>query len=224
SLQEAESFHASENNSLAGQLRASADRVEALAAQVRQQLEANSALRQRLTEAIGRGEREQKASATRINEMQGKLKSLEDKVMAAQHHSEEAVAQHEEEVKELRESHNMQLQRIKSGLRTPTSFSPKSPLSPLFGAKSPMLEKTTSGMAMSLNKALRTQFLESRVEELEKALRDADKEMEEVVCRMNMAQIEVMELQSARDEAMRQTRKLQAEILSEREKVKALMS
>jgi len=242
SLQEAESFHASENNSLAGQLRASADRVEALATQVRQQLQANSALRQRLAEAIGRGEREQKASATRINEMQGTLKSLEDKVMAAQHHSEEAVAKHEEEVKELRESHSLNLQRIKSGLRTPTSFSPKSPLSPLFGAKSPKLDKTTSGMAMSLNKALRTQFLEKRVEELEKALRDADKEMEEVVGRMNMAQIEVMELQSARyvksnnrcevqttnsmsrDEAMRQTRKLQAEILSEREKVKALMS
>ena len=198
SLREAESFHASENNSLAGQLRASADRVEALAEQVRQQLEANSALRQRLAEAIARGEKEQRASATRINDMQGRLRSLEDKVMAAQQHSEEAVATHEEEVKELRESHNVQLQRIKSGLRTPVSFSPKSPLSPLFSAKSPKLGKTTSGMAMSLNKALRTEFLEKRVEELEKALTDADSEMEEVVGRMNMAQIEVMELQSAR--------------------------
>lgn len=198
SLQEAESFHASENNSLAGQLRASADRVEALATQVRQQLQANSALRERLAEAIGRGEREQKASAARINEMQGKLKALEEKVMAAQNHSEEAVAKHEEEIKELRESHNLQLQRIKSGLRTPTSFSPKSPLSPLFAAKSPMLEQTTSGTAMSLNEAMKTQFLEKRVEDLERALRDADKEMEQVVGRMNMAQIEVMELQSAR--------------------------
>ena len=198
SLQEAESFHASENSSLAGQLRASADRVETLAEQVRQQLEANSALRQRLAAAIARGEKEQRTSATRINEMQGRLKSLEDKVMAAQQHSEDAVAQHEDDIRELRDSHNVQLQRIKSGLRTPVSFSPQSPLSPLFSAKSPKLRVTTSGIAMSLNKALRTEFLEKRVEELERALRDADKEMEEVVSRMNMAQIEVMELQSAR--------------------------
>jgi len=200
SLQEAESFHASENNSLAGQLRASADRVEALAEQVRQQLEANSALRQRLAEAIVRGEKEQRTSATRIIEMQGRLRSLEDKVMVAQQHSEDAVAQHEDEIRELRDSHNVQLQRIKSGLRSPVSFSPQSqsPLSPLFSAKSPKLAITSSGIAMSLNKALRTEFLEKRVEELERALRDADMEMEEVVSRMNMAQIEVMELQSAR--------------------------
>ncbi len=203
SLQEAESFHASENNSLAGQLRASADRVEALAKQVRQQLEANSALRQRLAEAISRGEKEQRTSATRIIEMQGRLKSLEDNVMAAQQHSEDAVAQHEDEIRGLRDSHNLQLQRIKTGLRTPIAFSPQSAsasplLSPLFSAKSPKLAVTSSGVAMSLNKALRTEFLETRVEELERALRDADKEMEEVVSRMNMAQIEVMELQSAR--------------------------
>lgn len=204
SLQEAESFHASENNSLAGQLRASADRVEALAAQVRQQLDANHALRQRLAEAVTRGETEQRTSTTRIIEMQGRLKSLEDKVMAAQQHSEDAVAQHEDEIRDLRDSHNVQLQRIKTGLRTPVSFSPQSqsqsqsPLSPLFSARSPKLAVTSSGIAMSLNKALRTEFLEKRVEELEKALRDADKEMEEVVSRMNMAQIEVMELQSAR--------------------------
>ena len=51
---------------------------------------------------------------------------------------------------------------------------------------------------MSMNEALRTEFLERKVSELEKALADADKEMEEVVSRMNTAQIEVMELQTAR--------------------------
>ena len=51
---------------------------------------------------------------------------------------------------------------------------------------------------MSLDDALKTQFLEKKVQELEGALGEADKEMEEVVSRMNMAQIEVMELQSAR--------------------------
>jgi prefoldin subunit 5 len=43
--------------------------------------------------------------------------------------------------------------------------------------------------------ATKTELLEKRVEELEKALRDADREMEEVVGRMNIAQIEVAELQ-----------------------------
>jgi hypothetical protein len=51
---------------------------------------------------------------------------------------------------------------------------------------------------MSMNEALRTEVLENKVVELERALGDADKEMEEVVSRMNLAQIEVMELQSAR--------------------------
>lgn len=195
SLQESESFHTGENAGLADQLRASANRVESLALQVRTQLKSNSGLRERLAEAVGRGEREQKASATRINNMQGKLKNLEDKLMSAQQHSEEAFAQHEEEVREIQESHNVQLQRLKGGLRTPTIFTPKSPLSPMF---SPRLNKTTSGNGISMSESLRTEYLEKRVSELENALGDADKEMEEVVSRMNLAQIEVMELQSAR--------------------------
>lgn len=201
SLEEAENFHESENQGLAEELRASANRVEALAAQVRQQLESNSGLRQRLAEAVGRGERDQKASATRITGMQGKLKTLEDKLMSAQQHSEDIFARHEDEVRELNESHNQHLQRVKSGIRTPTLFSPEkgnSPRSPLFSVKSPRLDKTTSGQGMSMNEALRTEFLEKRVSELEKALADADKEMEEVVGRMNTAQIEVVELQVAR--------------------------
>ena len=195
SLHEAESFHTDENAALADQLRASARRVESLASQVRIQLESNRELRERLAEAVGRGEREQKTSVTRINSLQGKLKSLEDKLMTAQQHSEDAFAQHEEEVREMQESHNVQLQRLRGGLRTPTIFTPKSPMSPMF---SPRLDKTTSGTGMSMTEALRTEILERKVVELEGALGDADKEMEEVVGRMNLAQIEVMELQSAR--------------------------
>lgn len=202
SLKEAESFHTGENAGLSDQLTASANRVEALSSQVRLQLESNAGLRQRLAEAVGRGEAEQKNSTSRINSMQRKLKNLEDKLMQAQHESEEAFAEHEEEVREIKESHNMQLQRLKNGLRTPTVFSsPKtSPISPIvmFGVRSPRLDKTTSGVGMSLDEALRTEFLEKRVQELERALGDADQEMEEVVGRMNQAQIEVMELQSAR--------------------------
>ena len=204
SLKAADSFHSGENAGLADQLRSSANRVEALSAQVRRQLDSNSTLRQRLAEAVGRGEQEQQSSTTRINSMQGKLKALEDKLMAAQQHSEETFAQHEEEVSSIKESHNIQLQRLKANLRTSTRFStPRiasmaSPMSPIFTTRSPRLDKTTSGMAMSLDDALKTQYLEKKVQELEGALSEADKEMEEVVSRMNMAQIEVMELQSAR--------------------------
>ena len=203
SLKEAENFHTGENAGLADQLTASANRVEALSSQVRLQLESNASLRQRLAEAVGRGEAEQKNSTTRINSMQGRLKSLEDKLMNAQQHSEEAFAQHEEEVRELRDSQNLQLQRLKNGLRQPSRFSSRetSPISPsiaMFGSRSPRLDKTTSGIGMSLDEALRTEFLEKRVQELERALGEADQEMEEVVGKMNQAQIEVMELQSAR--------------------------
>ncbi|KAL9130991.1 MAG: hypothetical protein Q9217_000980 [Psora testacea] len=227
SLKEAENLHSGENAGLADQLRAAANRVEILSEQVRTQLDSNSNLRQRLAEAVGRGEREQKNSTARINSMQGILKTLEDKLMTAQQHSEEAFAQHEEEVKEIKESHNAQLQRLKSGvkLRTPSAFSPRTPgtMSPIFYARSPKLDRTTSGTGKSLDEALRTEFLEKKVVELEGALGEADKEMEEVVSRMNLAQIEVMELQSARDEAMRETRKLQAAVHAEREKVASLM-
>lgn len=202
SLTEAESFHTEENAGLVNQLRASADRVEALSSQVRLQLESNASLRQRLAEAVGRGEEAQKNSTTRITSMQGRLKNLEDKLMNAQQHSEEAFAQHEEEVREIRESHNQQLQRLKTGLKTPTVFSSvaNSPLSPktMFGGRSPKLDRTTTGLGMSLDEALKTESLERRVAELERALGEADLEMEEVVGRMNQAQIEVMELQSAR--------------------------
>jgi hypothetical protein len=195
SLEESEAFHIGENAGLVEQLRASASRVDALAAQVRIQLESNRALRERLAEAVGRGEREQKTSASRINSMQGKLKALEDKLMTAQHHSEEAFAQHEEEVREIQESHNMQLQRLKNGLRTPIVFSPMLPKSPMF---SPRLTQTTSGLGISMTEAVKTDALERKVSELEGALGDADREMEEVISRMNRAQIEVMDLQSAR--------------------------
>lgn len=202
SLREAESFHSGENAGMADQLRAAANRVESLSNQVRIQLDSNSTLRQRLAEAVGRGEEQQKSSTTRINSMQGKLKALEDKLMNAQQDSEEAYAQHEEEVKVIHESHNAQLQRLKGGLklRTSTFGSPRTsnPMSPIFTVRSPKLDMTTSGVGKSLDAALKTEFLEKKVAELEGALGEADTEMEEVVSKMNLAQIEVMELQSAR--------------------------
>ena len=187
-----------EEQRLAEQLRASAERSEQLASQIKMQLNTNQSLRQRLAEAVGRGERDQQSSKGRINDMQRKLKKLEDTLMIAQQQSETAVHKHEEEIRQLKDAHNNQLLRVKNGLRTPTVFSPKSPLSPMFAARSPRLDQTTSGVGMPLDQAAKTDYLERKVLELEKALRDADLEMEEVVGRMNAAQIEVAELQSER--------------------------
>ncbi|KZF26274.1 hypothetical protein L228DRAFT_8856 [Xylona heveae TC161] len=223
SLEEAERGYMGEEQSLATQLRDSARRVEELSIQIRQQLDSNNNLRQRLADAVGRGEYAQKASAARITEVQDKLKTLEDKVMSAQHHSEEIITQHEDEVRELNETHRVQMQLIKAGLLTPSKFSPTMPVSPLFLTKSPKLDITTSGLGITMAEATKADSLEKRVRELEKALGDADREMEEVVGRMNMAQIEVAELQTARDEAMRQTRRLQAQIVTERERFKDLI-
>ncbi|KAF2264486.1 hypothetical protein CC78DRAFT_227951 [Lojkania enalia] len=222
-LQKSEVEHLRKEESLSSELYAAATRMDELSSKIHIQLQSNKSLRTRLADAITRGEKEQQMSAGKIIELESRLKTAEDKVMLAQQSSEEAIARHEEEVQALKESQNNYLRRMKSGLLSPASLSPKMPSSPVFAQKSPRLDRTTSGPAMSIAEATRTELLETRVRELESALSDADREMGEVVGRMNMAQIEVADLQYERDEAMRQTRKLQAEILAEREKVKVLM-
>ncbi|KAF7505475.1 hypothetical protein GJ744_000722 [Endocarpon pusillum] len=216
-----------EEQRLAAQLRQSAERSEGLALQMSAQLATNQALRNRLAQAVGRGERNQAANTGKITELETKLRSLEDTVTTAQQQSETEVMHHEEEIRILKEAHNAQLQRLKaSGLRSPTSPGLSNnkrgltPLvSPMFAQRSPKLDKTTSGPGVGLDQALKTEHLEKKVSELEAALEHADNEMQQVVSRMNTAQIEVMELQTERDEALRQTRKLQAAIMAEREKV-----
>lgn len=190
-----EELDSAEGAELVERLHASARRVDILAAQVRTQLEANRLLRERLAEAVETGEMEQKMSASRINHQQGTLKTLEEKLMTAQQHSEEAYAQHEEELRRIQEYHSPKLQRVKGVLRTPTIFPPKSPMSPIF---TPRLDTTTSGKGISMTEVLRIEVLARKVTDLEGALGEADKEMEEVVSRMNMAQVEVMKLQSER--------------------------
>ncbi|RYN94881.1 hypothetical protein AA0120_g4012 [Alternaria tenuissima] len=223
-LQQSEIEHLGKEQELSKELFAAATRMDELSEKIQQQLTANSALRSRLTDAIMRGEQDQRRSTEQIIQLEKRLKAAEDKVMLAQQSSEEAVARHEDEVQAIKESHTNHLRRVKSGLLSPSAFSPRLPSSPVFSQRSPRLDVTSSGPAMSLAEATKTESLEKRVEELEKALRDADHEMEEVVGRMNLAQMEVADLQFERDEAMRQTRKLQAEIVAEREKVKALMA
>lgn len=166
--------------------------------EVRQRVALNLSLQDRLSQAIGRGEHDQRLSAAKINEMQARLKQLEEALMLAQQHSEEEIAKHEYEISSLKESHNTQLLRAKDGLRRPALLTPILPNSPFSGARSPRLSRTTSGQGMALNEAVQTRELEVRVKDLENALREADVEMGEVVSRMNKAQIEVSVLQSDR--------------------------
>ncbi|TGO85351.1 hypothetical protein BPOR_0405g00070 [Botrytis porri] len=218
SLRDSEKVHLQEEMQLADELRESARRVEELAGQVRVQLASNSTLRQRLADAIERGEKEQKANAQKITFLQTKLRALEEKLMAAQNISEVRIARHEDEIRDIKDSHNIQLLRVKSELRSPRSFGPKSPMSPLFAnaKKTPRLSITTSGKGMSVTEDSKVEILRQQVVNLEAALAEADREMEEVVGRMNIAQIEVMELQNEREEAVRETRKLQKTIEQER--------
>ena len=60
------------------------------------------------------------------------------------------------------------------------------------------MDRTSSGPGMALSQALKTEHLEKKVGELETALGEADMEMQEVVQRMNTAQIEVADLQTER--------------------------
>lgn len=191
SLQKAEKQHLQEERSMSTQLRLSSERVEELAAQVSAQVASNERLRERLTDCISRGEKEQEMSARKINDLQERLKALEDKVLESQQAAEDLVNQHEEDMRKMRETHTSQLRRLKSTMIS-VSTSPRMPTSPFM--PSPKLEWTQKRNSGGEG----IKMLEERISDLENALAEADNEMAEVVGRMNVAQIEVMELQTER--------------------------
>ncbi|KAL6694881.1 hypothetical protein J3F84DRAFT_395236 [Trichoderma pleuroticola] len=190
------------DNSLAEQLKESAELIEQLTAQVRQQLDTNSELRERLEAAVARGEADRKTNSQRISELQERLRVLEDQVVAAQTASEDRVVRHEEEIARLREAHNEQLRRLQADPSDGSAH--KSGRKPLLSTK-PIAAK-------SLEEEADMKTLRARVLELEKALAEAEDEMQEVVAKMNMAQVEVLNLQEDREAAVRETRRL-AELL-----------
>ncbi|KAI1119638.1 hypothetical protein F5Y14DRAFT_10445 [Nemania sp. NC0429] len=219
SLKAGEQAYLASEKALADELQESARRVEELAIQVQQQLSANQQLRRRIADTVARGDASQKANADQITSMQAHLRSLEEKLEVAQTASEDKVASHEEEMSILKESHNVQLTRLRDGPRSPRTFPAKSPLSPLFtapGGLSPRLSITRSGPAMKVSEETQIDNLKMRVADLENALMDADAEMQQVVGRMNMAQIEVLHLQEEREAAINQTRKLERELQAEK--------
>ena len=197
---------------------ASANRMDELAEELEAQVQANSKLRERLALAIAKGEREQKQSTKQIEDMQRRLAGMEDSVLAAQQHSETTLANHDAEVKRIDDAHSPSLQRLRISIPEPAKLAPASPLlrkSPKLGSKK--LSET------SLLEMSRTQLLERKVRELEGLLREAEEDMQHVVERVNKSQMEVADLQTSRDAALVQMRKLQGQIMEEREKAEALI-
>ncbi|RYP18901.1 hypothetical protein DL765_003689 [Monosporascus sp. GIB2] len=218
-LKAGEQQYLESEKALSDELQESARRVEELAIQVRRQLSVNQDLRQRIADTVARGDAEQKANSERITAMQARLRFLEEKLEASQNASEDRITRHEEEMQALKDSHNNQLTRMHDSLRSPRVFPPKSPLSPLFtgaGARPPRISSTRSGPAMNISEETQIDNLRARIAELENALNDADSEMEQVVSRMNAAQIEVLELQEEREATVNRTRKLERELEAER--------
>ncbi|KAJ5489241.1 hypothetical protein N7539_004131 [Penicillium diatomitis] len=172
-------------------------REHELAKHVENQLQTNHSLRSRLAAAIDKGERDQRVSVERINILQNRMRVLEENLLNAQNHSEEELGKHEEEVRLLKENHNAHLHRMKTGSRTPVALSPRPPNAP-FSIRIPRLDKTTSGEGVPLASVVQAEELEKHVKALERAVYEVDMEMEEVVGRMNRAQVDVAQLQSDR--------------------------
>ncbi|KAJ4164233.1 hypothetical protein LMH87_005916 [Akanthomyces muscarius] len=198
---------------LADELVESVVRVEQLASQVRSQLATNFELRQRLSDAVTRSEADRKVNSDRIAGLQERLHALEDQLVAAQTSSDERVAHHEEEVNKLRDAHNEQLRRLHEGgsvgIVGPRKGSLLNPANSMFNRAANALPPK------NLEEEVEIQKLRARVTELEKALADADTEMQEVINKMSTAQIEVMNLQEERETAVRETRRLQGMLQQE---------
>ncbi|KGO36795.1 hypothetical protein PEX1_058120 [Penicillium expansum] len=205
------------------QLASSLLRTEALGNKVHYQLQTNTSLHARLAAAIDKGDKDQQISVERINILQNHMRELEEDLLVAQNHSEEEMSKHEEEIRLLKESQHAQLSRMMNGSRNLVGLSPRPPSAP-FDSRSPRLDQTTSGQGVPLTEVVQAGILERRVKDLEKLLRDADMEMEQVVGRMNRTQLDVAQLQTDRDDALRQTRQLQTEIQAERDALRGLIN
>ncbi|KAG5985085.1 hypothetical protein E4U55_001588 [Claviceps digitariae] len=208
-LSASEAQHVEREMALADQLSESAQRVEQLASQVQQQLSTNAELRKRLADTVARGDSDRKTNSDRITDLQARLHVLEEQLVAAQTSSEDRVFRHEEELAQLREAHNSQLRRINNGgvvgvtARKGALLKARAPNTPFLGR----FGQTIS--AKSFEEEVEIKALRAHVTELEKALADAESEMQHVVAKMNEAQIEVMNLQEEREMAARETRNLQ---------------
>lgn len=196
---------------LADELLESAQQVEQLASQVQQQLTANTELRYRLSDAVARGDADRKANNDRITHLMERLRGLEDQLVAAQTASDDRVTRHEEDIAILRDANNAALRRMDGknlgSLRSPALRAPQRTSALERGA--PKFPGSPRLIHTSFDEEAEMDTLRSKVLELEKALADTEKEMQEVITRMSTAQVEVLNLQEERDAAVRETRRLQ---------------
>ncbi|SMR43329.1 unnamed protein product [Zymoseptoria tritici ST99CH_1A5] len=194
-------------------LLAAATRMDELAEQLEAQVQSHTQLRSRLTAAVVKGEEEQRESTRRIEEMQKRLKGMEDSVLAAQQHSETTLACHDAEVRRIEDASSPSLARL--AVPSSPAVGARSP-SPMLGGRSPRLGgkmETTSLLEMS-----RTVMLERKVRELEGLLREAEEDVKVVVMRVTRSQLEVAELQLERDGVVGEMRRLRGEVERERER------
>ncbi|QIX01538.1 hypothetical protein AMS68_007055 [Peltaster fructicola] len=205
------------------QLKQAAARMDQLSQQFDDQSKTNNELRDRLAAAVEKGEREQTQSTKQIEEMQKRLASMEDSVLAAQQHSETTLSTHETELRAIEETNAPQLHRLRFEVPEPSKLSPISPgmMRNRLRSKSVGNKKFTPA---TLLEASRTNMLERKVRDLERLLRDAEDDVEYVVQRVNKSQFEVAELSNERDAAFTQMRKLQDRLVEEAERAETLLA
>ena len=106
---------------------------------------------------------------------------------------------HVKSLEKVRNTANASLPHIKNGMA----------LSPMLQSAYDMsLSSTQLGMRQGSCDEETVQMMENRIKELEGALQESSNEMGEVVRKMQVAQIEMIELVGERDEALRRERKL----------------
>lgn len=232
-LQETLSSDSSDENQppAVAQLFDSANRMDELAEQLDAQVRSNSDLRSRLTEAVEKGESEQRESTRLVEEMQQRLAKLEDAVLAAAAHSETTLSSHEGEVRRLEEASSPRLQRLETPVPEPSKLSPNPASASVTPASSPALKqgqipalpaKRPAPAAASLADASRTQILERAVREMEFTLREAEAEMQRVLQRVNRGQAEVADLTGRRDRAVGELRRLKGAVGEEERRAGAV--
>ena len=214
--------------------------MDELAEKLDAQVRTNVDLRARLTEAVEKGEREQRESIRQVEEMQKRLGDLEDSVLAAAAHSETTLSTHEGEVRRIEEAASPRLQRLEVSFPDPTKLSPatanntpgSSPAMLSTGfPRLPSSDKRLASIsaAASLQEVSKTQDLEREVREMEFMLREmefmlreAAAEMQRVVQRVHRGQDEVAELTGERDRAVSEMRRLKGLIADEERKADAV--
>ncbi|KAF4123419.1 Chromosome segregation ATPase [Geosmithia morbida] len=196
--------------SLSDELTESARQVERLASQVQRQLAANADLRTRLADAVARGDADRHSNNNRITFLMERLRGLEDDLVTAQTASEDTVARHEEEIGRLHEAQSSALHRVDGLVKGGAALrSPRSPLARRGPSAFPGSPRLTEA---SFEDEAEMKSLRAKVGELEKALAEAETEMQDVITRMSTAQVEVLNLQEERDAAVRETRRLQKSV------------